>query len=137
MISIAEHLVQKHQRCPSKWLLLTLHGSCGQNQSALEQIEARSPIALAFNELQPIDLAFGLPAAPVIGQGRPDRGAVAVQPRGEGRDGGGGQASAFLIQSSNFTRALRPAGAVLPTPEARQVGDGVRGRVLLDTRPRQ
>ena len=63
---------------PVLWLLLTLRGSCGQDQAAFEQVEARSPVALALDEFQPIDLAFCLSAAPGLGQGGPDRGGVAV-----------------------------------------------------------
>jgi len=68
--------------------LLTLRGSRGEDHASAEEIEARSSVALALDQLEPVNLAFGLTAAPGLGQGSPDGSGVSIQPGGEARDRG-------------------------------------------------
>jgi hypothetical protein len=46
------------------WILLTLRGSGRQNHAACQEIEACPSIALALDELEPVDLTFGLASTP-------------------------------------------------------------------------
>ena len=101
------------------WLLLTLRGSCGDDHAALEQIEACSSVALALDELEAVDLTFGLAAARGFGQGGPTAVTLPSSPEANVAMAGASQAFALAIQVPNSAMALQPAVAVLPTPEAR------------------
>ncbi len=104
---------------PFLWLLLTLRGSGGEDHAPLQEIETRPPVALALDQLEPVDLAFGLAAAPGLGQGSPDRGGVTVQSRGEGGDGRSAASLRFRDPRIEIRGARPPPVAVLFTPEAR------------------
>jgi hypothetical protein len=53
---------------PVWWLLLTLGGSCCEDHAALEEIKTCTAVASALDQLEPVDLAFGLTGSPGLGQ---------------------------------------------------------------------
>ena len=57
---------------PRFWFLLVLRGLCGQNHAALQEIEACPSVALALDELEPVDLAFRLAATPWLHESSPN-----------------------------------------------------------------
>lgn len=75
---------------PFLWFLLTSRGSGCQNNATLQESEACLSVALALDELEPVDLASGLAAAPGLRQSRPDGRGVRVQSQRERRDGRSG-----------------------------------------------
>src|SRR5215212_4965785 len=63
------------------WLSRSLRGSCREENTPAEQVEASATVHLPLDQLEPGDLALGLPAAPGRRERRPDRSAVLLQPR--------------------------------------------------------
>jgi len=70
------------------WLSRTLRGSCRYQNALSEQVEGGAAVALPLQQLEPIDLTFGLAAAPGFSEGSAHRGPVLLQPGGERLDGG-------------------------------------------------
>ncbi len=71
---------------PDRWFLLGLRGSGGKYHAALQEIEACPSVALALDEREPVDLAFGLAATPWLRESSPDGSDVRLQSRGERRN---------------------------------------------------
>src|SRR5258708_330919 len=66
------------------WLILTFGDHlCGTKHPLTEQSEARSPIELAFDRLEAVDLTLGLAVTPRAGEGRLHCGAITAESGGE------------------------------------------------------
>src|SRR4051812_41794759 len=66
---------------PGRRLSRSLCGSCREENTPAEQVEAGAPVHLPLDQLEPGDLALGLAAAPGRRECRPDRSAVLLQAR--------------------------------------------------------
>src|SRR4051794_27357043 len=69
---------------PVRRLSRPLRGSGGKQYAMAEQIEAGATVHLAFDQLEPGDLALRLATAPGCGDCGADRGAVLLQPSRKG-----------------------------------------------------
>ena len=120
--------------------MLALRGLGGEDHAPLQEIETRPPVALALDQLEPVDLAFGLAAAPRLGQGSPNRGGVTVQSRGEGGDCRSAASPRFRDPRVEIRGAIPPPGrrpvhtrgADEGGEAARRASDRLGGFVLLD-----
>src|SRR5215212_8441642 len=63
------------------WLSRSLRGSCREENTPAEQVEAGATVHLPLDQLEPGDLPLGLAAAPRRCERGPDRGTVLLQPR--------------------------------------------------------
>ena len=126
--------------CPLDRLSLTLRGLCREEHTASEQVETCSSVALALDQLEAVDLAFGLAAAPGLGQGSPDGGGIGLQPRSEARDRRCATGLRLHDPGAELRDGIpalgcRPAHTRGPDEDseaASQVGDGPGDRVALD-----
>ncbi len=127
------------ERCSSKAVHITLRGSCRHQNALAQQVEAGPAVALPFEQLEPVDLAFGLSVAPGQGQGSTDRGAILLQTGGECLDGADaastslGQPGIEVRQGRNKVFRLPDAAAANQGGEPpRQGSDEGSLFVLLD-----
>lgn len=149
---------------PVWWVFRTLRGSCRHQNAASQQVEAGATIALPLQQLEAVDLALSLAAAPRLAQGGSDRRAVRLQPGSERRDGRGAARTGIGQPGIQFNDRVGWGAAVLPAGNAagaykgreaaRQSDDdrslpvlldaggcccigGTQGRSRLDQQPRE
>ena len=114
--------------------MLTLRSSGGEDHAPLQEIETRPPVALPLDQPEPVDLAFGLAAAPGLGQGSPDRGGVTVQSLGEGGDGRSAARPRFRDPRVEIRSARPPPGRL---PVHTRGENGLRKKALTHFRCRR
>ena len=120
------------------WFSRALRGSYRYQNASSQQVEAGPAITLPFQELESVDLALSLAAAPGFGERGAHCGAVLLQPSGERLDGadaartGFGEPGVQVSRRRDGAHGLPGAATADESREPTREGGDLGGlRVLL------